>query len=63
MIKVKNYVGKQITIQAGTKVLRAGKTAKRSIDTIVTIRSQENVKGGKTRVFWKSNGLRTSTVL
>jgi hypothetical protein len=63
MAKAKNYVGKSLTIKAGTKVSRLGSTSKRDVDTVVTIRGQEPARGGKTRVFWKSHGYRASTLI
>lgn len=59
----KNYVGKNLKIKAGTKVSRAGTTSKRSVDTIVTVRAQEAARNGKTRVYWKSHGLKASTLI
>lgn len=53
---MKSYIGQSITIQAGTTVTRLGMRAKRASDTIVTIRNQETIRNGKTRVYWKSNG-------
>jgi len=55
----KNYVGKTLTIKAGTKVTRAGVTTKRTTDSQVTVRAQEIVRG-KLRVYWKSNGVRNT---
>ena len=49
--------GQQITITAGTLVNRAGESAKRTTTSTVTIRKAEPARYGKTRVFWKSNGV------
>lgn len=51
--------GKKVTIKAGTLVNRAGRVTKRSISTIVTARRVESARGGKVRVYWKSNGVST----
>lgn len=61
--KTKSYVGKKVKIAAGTRVQRAGRTYTREIDTVVTVRAQEAARGGKTRIVWKSNGLRASTLI
>jgi len=63
MIATNNYVGRTLTIAAGTRVRRIGTTSKRKTDSIVTIRRQEKARGGKTRVFWKSNGLAASALI
>ncbi|TFG98656.1 hypothetical protein E4H12_05430 [Candidatus Thorarchaeota archaeon] len=63
MAKAKNYVGRSLKIKAGTKVSRLGRTATRDIDTVVRIRDQETTRAGKTRVFWKSNGYKASTLI
>lgn len=60
---MKSYIGKTITIKAGTFVNRAGVRAKRTADTTVTIRNQEVTRNGKLRVFWKSNGLIASAIV
>jgi hypothetical protein len=59
----KNYVGKTLKIKEGTKVSRLGRTTTRKVATVVTIRGQEPARGGKTRIFWKSNGYKASTLV
>ena len=56
-------VGRQITIPAGSRVTRAGVTQTRSSESTVTIRAVEYTRAGNAKVYWKSNGLRASTVL
>jgi hypothetical protein len=64
MAKSANYVGKSLTIKKGAYVTRAGKLISiRSTPTRVTVLAQEPAKGGKTRVYWKSNGLKVSTLV
>ncbi len=64
MSKATNYVGRTLTIKKGAYVTREGKLVSiRSNPSRVTILSQQPGKGGKTRVFWKSNGLRVSTLV
>lgn len=63
MAKVKNYVGKAVQIKAGMKVSRLGRTTTRKADTVVTIRAQEPARNGKTRLIWKSNGYKASTLV
>lgn len=64
MAKPANYVGKQVTIKAGARVIRDGKlVAIRKSPSTVTVLRQEEAKGGKTRVFWKSNGVRVSSLV
>lgn len=58
-----NIVGKQITIPAGTRVTRAGVTAKRTVATRVTVLRTEATRTGKTRAYWKSHGLLASATL
>lgn len=53
---MKSYIGKPITIKAGTIVTRLGQRSKRTVDTTVTVRNQETARGGKVRVYWKSHG-------
>lgn len=60
---MKSYIGKPITIKAGTIVTRLGQRSKRSIDSTVTIRNQEAARNGKTRVFWKSHGYIASALI
>jgi hypothetical protein len=59
----KNYVGKSLKIKEGMKVTRAGRTSARKVESVVTIRGQEPTRNGKTRVFWKSHGVKASTIL
>lgn len=59
----RNLVGRSLKIKAGTKVSRLGRTTTRAVDTIVTVRGQEPARNGKTRVFWKSNGYKASTLI
>lgn len=56
-------IGKTITIKAGTIVTRAGVRAKRDADTTVTVRKIEGARNGKTRVYWKSNGILASALI
>jgi hypothetical protein len=56
-------IGKAITIKAGTIVARAGQRAKRSADSIVTVRKAEAARNGKTRIFWKSHGIIASALI
>ena len=60
---MKSYIGKPLTIKAGTIVTRLGQRSKRSIDSTVTVRNQETARGGKTRVFWKSHGYIASALI
>jgi hypothetical protein len=55
--------GRKVTIPAGTRVTRLGKTTKRERDSRVTIRSVEQTKNGKTKIYWKSHGYLASAVL
>lgn len=58
-----NYLGKRITIPAGSRVRVLGETIIRKTDSIVTIRDVEPARNGKVRVFWKSNGYKASTLI
>ena len=60
---MKSYIGKPITIKAGTIVTRLGQRQKRSVDSTVTIRNQEAARNGKTRVYWKSHGYIASALI
>lgn len=60
---MKSYIGKPITIKAGTIVTRLGQRSKRAIDSQVTVRNQEAARNGKTRVFWKSHGYIASALI
>lgn len=60
---MKSYIGKPITIKAGTIVNRLGQRSKRSIDSTVTVRNQEPARNGKVRVFWKSHGYIASALI
>lgn len=55
--------GKTITIKAGTIVTRDGIRTKRAADSTVTIRKIESARNGKTRVYWKSNGILASALV
>ena len=59
----KSLIGKTYTIPAGTRVTRAGITAKRKTTNNVTVLSQELTSGGKTRIVWKSMGLTASAII
>lgn len=60
---MKSYIGKPITIKAGTVVTRLGSRTKRTANTTVTVRNQEPARNGKTRVFWKSHGYIASALI
>lgn len=55
--------GRKVTIPAGTRVTRLGQTSKRTQDSQVTVRSVEQTKTGKTKIYWKSHGYLASAVL
>jgi len=61
--QTRSFVGRQIVIPAGTKVNRLGVTAKRTSESVVTVRRTEQTRTGKTRIFWKSCGYPASTVI
>lgn len=64
MAKLANYVGKSLTIKKGAYVTREGKLISiRKTPTKVTVLKQQSVKGGKTRVFWKSMGYQVATLI
>lgn len=64
MAKATNYVGKQLTIKAGTYVTRNGKLTRIvSAPTRVTVRAQEIAKNGKIRITWKSHGVFVSALV
>lgn len=50
-------------IPAGTLVRRAGTLSKRAEGTVVTAKRVEPARNGKTRVFWKSNGVIASALV
>lgn len=50
-------------IPAGTFVRRAGTLTKRTEGTVVTARRVEPARNGKTRVYWKSNGVIASALI
>lgn len=56
-------VGNQVIIPVGTRVRQFGATLARKTSNVVTIRAIEPTRNGKTRIYWKSMGYRTSTVL
>jgi hypothetical protein len=55
--------GSKVTVQAGSRVTRRGTTARRDFSTVVTVRKVEKTRAGRTKIYWKSNGYRASTVL
>lgn len=64
MAKAKKIkVGARVTIPAGTQIYKQGFRTKQTRDTTVTIRALETTAYGNTRIVWKSNGYRASTVL
>lgn len=63
MAKTTNYVGKSLTLEAGTRVNRIDSTKRLTREATVTIIAQEAARNGKTRVFWKSNGFRGTNTL
>lgn len=63
MAKTTNYVGKTVTLTAGTRVNRIDGSKRLTRDTTVTIIAQEAARNNKTRVFWKSNGYRGTNTL
>ena len=56
-------IGNQVSIPVGTRVRQFGRILTRKTSNVVTIRAIEPARNGKTRIFWKSMGYRTSTVL
>ncbi len=63
MTKNKNYVGKEVVIDAGTKVRTQGIVEKQQMRTVVRVRSQEPTRSGKVRISWKRNGYAASTII
>lgn len=63
MAKSTNLVGKQISIAAGTRVYREGKTAIQKRASKVTVRAQQTTSAGKTRILWNSMGYKASTLI
>lgn len=57
------YTGRSVTIPAGTIVKREGITSKRKTASTVTVRKHEPARDGKTRVYWKSNGVIASALI
>jgi len=58
-----SYVGSTFTIPAGTRVNRNGLALTQQRTLNVTVRSQELTRNGKTRIYWKSLGLRAFVTL
>ena len=56
-------VGDIVMIPAGKRVNRAGTFTIRKNDTLVTVRATEKARNGKTRVFWKSNGILANALI
>lgn len=56
-------IGNQVFIRPGQVVTRAGVQTRRESGTYVTVRRTEKARGGKTRVFWKSNGVLASALV
>ena len=50
------YVGKQVTIKAGTRVTYQGRIRARKNDSVVTVRASQPARNGKTKITWKSHG-------
>ena len=57
-----NYVGRRLTIKAGSYVTRGGVTTRRNVTSRVTVLSQEP-RNGKVRVSWKSHGVKATTLI
>lgn len=52
----KSYVGKKVTLKAGTRYNVEGFQFTRETTRKVTVLKQATDRRGKTRIFWKSNG-------
>ena len=63
----KSLVGKTVTIGTGKAVtvydVFGSFTLHQKRDSKVTVRSTEQAKNGKTRIFWKRNGYRASALV
>ena len=62
MSSTQNYVGRRLTIKAGSYVTRGGVTTRRNTTSRVTVRTQE-ARNGRIRVSWKSHGVRATTLI
>ena len=63
-----SLVGKKIAIKAGAHVRSevagiAVSTSIRTSSSVVTVKRAVKARDGKTRVYWKSNGLMVSTLV
>lgn len=57
------YPGQTVSIPAGKQVIRNGQRVRQIRDTQVTVRDTAPARGGKTRIFWKSNGYTASALV
>ncbi len=57
------FTGRKITIPAGTLVKSGSGSQKRKAPSAVTVRKHEPARDGKTRVYWKSNGVIVSALI
>jgi len=63
MASTAQYIGRKITIKAGTKVTHLGKTTTRKADSTVTVIAAESARNGKTRITWKSMGYNATALV
>ena len=59
----KSYVGKKVTLKAGTQYNVNGERLFRQATRKVTVLNQTADRRGKTRIFWKSNGNIANTLI
>lgn len=60
----KNYVGKQLVLEAGTTVRQWGFNQVQQRTTAVTVLAQNlDSRSGRVRVFWKRNGIEASALV
>lgn len=55
--------GQTVQIRAGKQIIRDGVPTRQLRDSVVTVRNTAPARGGKTRVFWKSNGYTASALV
>lgn len=62
-MSTKSYVGKKVTLKAGTQYNVLGMRFTREQTRKVTVLNQTPAKRGKTRIYWKSNGNIANTLI
>lgn len=63
MTKTFISTGQSLVVPVGKRIIRNGVPTRQQRQTVVTVRDTAPARDGKTRVYWKSNGYATSTLI